>query len=78
MSQIFLDATVCGKLNNLTGPVDICDPSGRVLGRFVPLLDMSQWEPLSPDISEDELERRANSNESRYTTAQVLAHLEKL
>ncbi len=78
MSQIILDAAVCGKLNNLTCAVEICDPSGRVLGRFVPLLDMSEWEPLSPDISDDELERRAKSNEDRYTTAQVLAHLEKL
>ncbi len=78
MSQIILDATVCGKLSNLTGPVELCDPSGRVLGRFVPLLDMSEWEPISPDISEEELERRARSNETRFTTAQVLAHLERL
>ena len=53
------------------------DPSGRVLGRFVPLIDMSEWEPISADVSEQELDRRAQSQEKRYTTAEVLAHLEK-
>jgi hypothetical protein len=78
MTQIILDAVVCGKLCNLTVPVELCDPSGRVLGRFVPAIDMTEWEPLSPDIDEDELKRRSKSNEKRYTTAQVIAHLESL
>ncbi len=75
MTQITLDASLSSKLNDLTQPVDLCDPSGRILGRFVPLIDMSEWEPLSPDISEEELERRTRSHEKRYTTAEVLAHL---
>ena len=78
MTQIILDASVSSKLNDLTQPVELCDPSGRVLGRFVPLIDMTDWEPLSPDVSEEELERRVRSNEKRYTTAEVLAHLENL
>jgi hypothetical protein len=78
MTQIILDASVSSKLSDQTQPVELCDPSGRVLGRFVPLIDMTDWEPLSPDISEEELEQRARSNEKRSTTAEVLAHLEKL
>jgi len=78
MTQVILDASVSSQLHHLTHPVELCDPSGRVLGRFVPLIDLSEWEPLSPDISEEELDRRAQSNEKRYTTAEVLAHLEKL
>jgi hypothetical protein len=78
MTQIILDASASSKLYHLTHSVELCDPSGRVLGRFVPLIDMSEWEPLSPDISEEELERREQANEKRYTTAEVLAHLEKL
>jgi len=42
------------------------------------LCDFSEWEPLSPDISEEELDHRARSNEKRYTTTEVLAHLENL
>lgn len=78
MTQIILDASVSGQLHNLTQPVELCDPSGRVLGEFVPRIYMSEWEPISPDISEEELDRRAKSNQKRYTTAEVLAHLEKL
>lgn len=66
------------KLTALLHPVELCDPSGRVLGRFVPLIDLSEWEPVSPDISEEELLRRSQSKEKTYTTAEVLAYLEKL
>lgn len=77
MTQIILDASATSKLHDLTQSVELCDPSGRVLGRFIPLIDMSEWEPISPDISEEELDRRAKSNQKRYTTAEVLARLEK-
>jgi hypothetical protein len=75
MNQITLDAGASSKLQNLTTPAELCDPSGRVLGRFVPLIDLSEWEPLSPDISEEELDRRAQSKQKRYTTPEVLARL---
>jgi hypothetical protein len=42
------------------------------------VIDMSEWEPLTPEVSEEELDRRERSNEKRYTTAEVLAYLEKL
>ena len=78
MSQIILDANVSSQLHKLMHAVELCDPSGRVLGRFVPLIDLSEWEPISPEVSEEELDRRSKSKEKRYTTAEVLAHLEKL
>ena len=76
MTQIILDAGISNQLHNLTHPVELCDPSGRVLGHFVPLIDLSEWEPLSPDISEEEVRRRALSREKRYTTEEDLANLE--
>lgn len=78
MTQIILDADAVSKLNGVVQPVELCDPSGRVLGQFVPRIDMSEWEPITPDVSEEELDRREKSNEKRYTTAEVLAYLEKL
>jgi hypothetical protein len=78
MTQIILDASVSSKLNDVTHPVDLCDPNGRVLGRFVPLIDPAEWEPVSPAASEAELDRREQAKEKRYTTAEVLAYLEKL
>ena len=77
MTQIILDATASNRLTNITHPVELCDPSGRVLGRFVPLIDLSVWEPASPELSQEELDRREQSGEKRYTTAEVLASLEK-
>jgi len=36
MTQILLDPSSVSKLRNLTQPVELCDSSGHVLGRFVP------------------------------------------
>jgi hypothetical protein len=78
MNQIMLDASVASKLNEVFLPVELCDPSGRVLGKFVPLIDMSEWEAVTPAAGEAELDRREQANEKRYTTAEVIAYLEKL
>jgi hypothetical protein len=78
MTHIILDISASTRLNDLTHPVELCDPSGRVLGRFLPQIDMSEWEPVTQAASEEELDRREQSGEKRYTTAEVLAHLEKL
>ncbi len=77
MSHITLDAAVAGQLNQFTESVELRDPSGHVLGRFIPLLDMNEWEPLSPEISEEELDRREKSDKW-YTTEEVLAHMKSL
>ncbi|MBY0526761.1 MAG: hypothetical protein K2R98_25440 [Gemmataceae bacterium] len=77
MTQITLDAYVASALHKVHQEVELCDPTGRVLGRFVPTIDMSQWVPVTPDISEEELDRRQNSNKW-HTTEQVLEHLKKL
>jgi hypothetical protein len=77
MTQILLDANLASKLNDLKSSAELCDPTGRVIGRFVPVVDWSEWEPVSDGISKEELQRRLHSNEKRYSTAEVLAHLEK-
>ena len=69
MVQIKLDEAVATKLH---------DPSGKVLGRFVPHFDPAQWEPVSPPCGDEELERRLNSNAKHYSTAEVLARLRSL
>lgn len=78
MTRIILDPALANQLHSLKQPAEMCDPSGTVLGRFVPVADLSEWEPITPDASEEELDRREASNQKRYTTAEVLAHLEKL
>lgn len=75
---IVLDANLASQLSNVHQPVELRDPSGKVLGHFTPLSDSAEWEYLTPDISREELRRRCQSNEPRYTTAEVLKRLEQL
>jgi len=77
MTQITLDATLATRLSTLAAPVELCDPSGRILGRFVPVVDLSELEFDAPEVSDEELDRREQSTEW-YTTEEVLAHLKKL
>jgi len=76
MTKVVLDAILRQKLQNLTQPLELCNESGQVLARLTPILDLSKYEPLQPQVSEEELLRRSQSEEKTYTTAEVLAFLE--
>lgn len=76
MTQIILDAALRSRLHDSRQPLELCDESGRVLARLIPLLDESQFEPVEPALSSEEIQRRRE--EPDYSTAEVLAHLEKL
>src|SRR5262249_30992537 len=78
MTRIVLDETLRNKLGDLTHPIEICDEAGHVLGRITPVFDPALYEELTPPISKEELQRRKESKEKTYTTAEVLAYLEKL
>jgi len=77
MTRILVDEALLSKLHNLSEPLDLCDESGRVLARVMPLPDLSQYEPWEPPIDEEELRRRERSDKW-YTTEQVFAHLKSL
>ncbi len=74
MTRVTLDAVASSKLHELGEPVELCDPSGKVLGRFVPALDPTQWEAVTPEASEEELKRRERSA-NWHSTEEVLARL---
>ncbi len=76
MTQVILDADLRSKLKDLKEPLELCDESGNVRARLIPLLDSSQYEPVDMQLSTEELERRRQ--EPEYSTAEVLAYLEKL
>lgn len=78
MTRVLVDADLRKKLHGLTRSLELCDESGTVLAQVKPVIDYSEWEPQGPQVSDEELERRARSNEKTYTTAEVLAYLEKL
>lgn len=78
MTRITLDAELQKRLLNLTDIVEICDDSGRVVARVLPTPDPTTSEGLEPQISREEIERRKQTKGKSYTTAEVLAHLERL
>ena len=77
MNQIVIDNETKSRLGDFTEPVEICDATGRVLGRLIPVTGESDDEPYEPEFSEEEL-RRVEQEEKWYTTQEVLDHLENL
>lgn len=77
MTRMTLDSDLASRLRQVDHTIDLCDPSGKVLGRFVPAADLSQWEAVTPEVTEEELDRRERSGQKRYCTAEVLDRLEK-
>jgi hypothetical protein len=77
MTQVILDADLKSKLLNLTKPLELIDSEGQVLARVLPILRLTGEGPFEPQVSEEELKRRQQETES-FTTAEVLAYLEKL
>jgi hypothetical protein len=73
MTRVNLDAALLSKLFNLTQPLELCDESGRLLGRFIPIPDLSRANGAEPQLSEEELQRR--EQEPDYSTAEVLGRL---
>lgn len=78
MSRVLVNDTLRSLLHNLSEPLEFHDESGRVMGRFLPEIDLSDYEPWEPPpLTKEELQRRAQESES-FTTTEMLAYLEKL
>ena len=69
MSRITLDRDTLAKLMAANGPVEVCDPSGVVVGRFAPT-------GKEPRIGEEELARREAAGGGR-PLAEIMADLRK-
>ena len=77
MTKIVVDAPFWAKLNNLEGPVEFCDDSGRTLGYFHSVASPSEVERMPTSlISDEELQRRRQQGGGR-SLAEILADLEK-
>jgi hypothetical protein len=77
MNQIIVDQSLRSKLHNFSEPLDLCDETGQVLARLVPIRMFAPAEIQEPPISEEELQRREAETES-YSTAEMLRYLETL
>ena len=77
MGRVIVDSATREKLQGLHETVELSDESGAVFGRFTPIPHPGDTK-REPQISEEEIKRREQSVERRYSTAEVLTHLEKL
>ena len=77
MTKILLNDDLRTKLPDLSQPFEVCDETGKTIGRFIPTTNASNGQ-VEPPISREEIDRRKQNKGKAYTTAEVLAHLEKL
>jgi hypothetical protein len=81
MTRVTIDDDLRQKLLGLNKALELCDERGNVVARLqpsTPWTDPDNWELLTPEVSEEELERLRNSDEPRYTTQEVLDYLKSL
>ena len=76
MTRVIVDEATLKKLLGLREPLELCEPSGKVLGQFTPTTDPFKSRAAQPELAEEELHRR--EQEPEFSTEQVLAYLEKL
>ena len=69
MTQIVLTEDQAQVLRQALEPIQVCDPNGRVLGCIAPQSTLEHIE---------EARRRLASNQPRYTSQEVAAHLKAL
>jgi hypothetical protein len=80
MTRVTVDANVQKLFLNFTKPLDLCDESGLVLGKLIPVVsdtDADNWIDLTPELTDEELEQEIDSGES-YSTEELIAEIKKL
>jgi hypothetical protein len=76
MTKVVVDAATREVLANARNPLELCDDSGHVLGRFIPNVADSQRSALEPQISLEEHDRRVRQGGGR-SLREIIADLEK-
>jgi hypothetical protein len=78
MTRVTIDADLERKLLGFSTEIELCDKEGRVVARVKPAIEAYQFDPLMPLASAEELDRLSKSSEKRFSTREMLDHLEKL
>jgi hypothetical protein len=78
MTRITVDNLLRERLLGLNSPLELCDDNGHVMAHVTPVATKAAYLPSEPQVSREELRRRAESTERRYSTSEVLKHLDSL
>jgi len=76
MVRITIDNKLKQKLLASEKTAELCDESGRLIARVTPLpQDLEDPWSLFPELTDEEIDRRCNSDEPGLTTAEVKEYL---
>jgi hypothetical protein len=80
MTRVTLDDELRKKLLNCTKPLELCDETGLVLARLTPStpIDENDWEELTLPASDEEIQRRIDSNEPTFSTDELVEKIKRL
>lgn len=78
MDRIVIDANLPEKLKHLTNSAELVDEQGHLIAVVHPRFDPALYEIVGEEVSQEELDRRANSDGPWHTTEEVIARLRKL
>lgn len=77
MTEFILPDSIASQLQGLGHTVSLLDPSGKKVGTFVPEIDLTKYDIVGGEPTEEEL-RGAEKSTEWFTTEEVLRHLESL
>lgn len=80
MTRVTVGAEVRKLLLDFTTPVELCDESGCILGKMIPIKPdsgESDWIDLTPDLTDEELEKEIDSGEG-YSTQELIAEIKRM
>ncbi len=80
MTRVTVDAQLQQLLLNFSRPLELCDESGSLVGRFIPAMSHivdDDWSDLTPDLTDEELEKEIDSGES-YSTQEIIDEIKRM
>ena len=77
MVRLTLDKEMQDKLLVSDEVIELYDTAGKLLGRILPATKdlLEGWEPLTPELSDEELKRRMEDDGPCITTDELIARL---
>jgi hypothetical protein len=80
MTRVTVDAELRKTLLNFSKPLELCDESGSILGKLIPArpdIADDDWIDLTPDLTDEELEKEIDSGEG-YSTQELIAEIKRM
>ncbi|HJQ81003.1 MAG TPA: hypothetical protein VJ828_13670 [Lacipirellulaceae bacterium] len=81
MTRVTIDEEIRKVLLNFTKPLELCDETGSILGKLIPTkpdVAADDWIDLTPDETDEEIDRAIDSGEETYSTHDLIDQIKKM